>query len=120
MKHFTQFGIVCIGLCVAGLLLGLWASDASADGTHPVCVSAIDCMVGGEPGEDPHLRIHPDIKIKPIRAPEGAGGGGSLGSAPGDETRIFLADNAMVPRGGIVVATWWRMFAYTWTRVLSR
>lgn len=120
MKRFTQFGIVYVLLFVAGVMVCFFCSEVSAREPQPVCVSPIDGVVGGEPGEDPHLRINPEAKVVPICIPEGSGGNGSMGHTTigGSEVR-FVADPE-APRGAGWTASWWRIYLYTLSRVLSR
>lgn len=120
MKRFTQFGIVYIWLFVAGVLVCFSCSAVSAHEPHLVCVSPIDGMVGGEPGEDPHLRIPPETKVEPIWFPEGSGGNVSMGHTTIGGSEICLVADPEAPGGTVCTASWWRIFLYTLSRVLSR
>jgi len=120
MKRFTQFGIVCIGLLVTGVTLCYSFSDASAREAVLGYVSPIDGLVGGEPGEDPHLRIPPEIKIEPIRPVEGSGGGGSFGYTTIGVSGVHVAEDSGAPCGTVYTVSWWRMFLLMLSRVQSR
>lgn len=120
MKRFTQVRFVCIGLLVAGFTLFISFSDVSAREPRPGFVSPIDGMVGGEPGEDPHLRIPTKTTIEPIWSPEGSGGGGSQGFAVIGGAEVLIAEDSDAPCGTDCMASWWRMFLHILSRVLSR
>lgn len=121
MKRFNQFGIVCIWLFIVCCTVCISCPDVSAREPRPVCVSPIGGMVGGEPGEDPHLRIIPETKVEPIWIPEGTGGYGSSGY-----TTIEGSKEHLVPASGIpgsadgVTFRWWIIYLHTLSRVLSR
>ncbi len=120
MRRFTQFGIVYIWLFVAGCAVCFSCSEVSAREPQPVCISPIDGMVGGEPGEDPHLRIVPETKIEPMWFPAGSGGNGSMGHTTIGGSEVRLVADPEAPGGTVCAVSWWRIYVYTLSRVLSR
>ena len=120
MKRFTQFGILCFWLFAAGFALCCSFSHAQGRESQPAFVSPIGEMVGGEPGEDPHLRFPPETKVEPIWFPDGSGGGGSVGNAGIGGSEIPVVGDVAVPYGTDCMGLWWRMVVHTLPRVLSR
>jgi hypothetical protein len=119
MKRFNRVGIVYIWLFVAGIFICFSCSAVTARESQPAYVSPIDGMVGGEPGEDPHLRITPDTKIELIWYPAGSGGYGSMGHTEIGGSEVCLVADPEAPGGTVCRTCWRRMFIFMLSRVLS-
>jgi hypothetical protein len=120
MKRFIRIGMLCT-IVFAGAALGLSIfSNASAGSVKPVVAAPVDYPLGGEPGEDPHLRVRSAMKIRPVLPPEGSSRGGAGGCAITSGTEILVSEDrdhrcCIIYRGAI-----WRILAVTLSGVLSR
>ena len=75
MERIIRKGLA-VGLLLTTLIITLsfTFSASLAKSQKPGVVSVFDNSVGGEPGEDPHLRIDSDTVIRPIWVEGGSGG----------------------------------------------
>ena len=75
MERIIRKGLA-VGLLLTTLIvtLSFTFSASLAKSPKPGVVSVIDNSVGGEPGEDPHLKTDPDAGIRPILDVGGSGG----------------------------------------------
>lgn len=120
MKRFTQVGILCIWVTAAFFTLCFFSSDSLARDPQPGVVSPIDQMVGGEPGEDPHLRVSPNTKIEPIWLPTGSGMVGLSGDGTNGRRVFGALEYSAIPNGDVRASLLWRLFLDALSCVLSR
>lgn len=75
MERIIRKGLA-VGLLLTTLIITLsfTFSASLAKSLKPGVVSMFDNSVGGEPGEDPHLKTDPDGTIRPICDVSGSGG----------------------------------------------
>ena len=75
MERIIRKGLA-VGLLLTALIITLsfTFSASLAKSPKPGVVSAFDNSVGGEPGEDPHLKTDPDAAMRPILEVGGSGG----------------------------------------------
>jgi hypothetical protein len=75
MERIIRKGLA-VGLLLTTLVITLSStfSASLAKSPKPGVVSVFDNSVGGEPGEDPHLKIDSDAAIVPFLEADGSGG----------------------------------------------
>jgi hypothetical protein len=120
MKRFIRIGILCSMVFAGAALFCSPFSDAFAGSVKPVVVSSIDYRVGGEPGEDPHLRVQSTMKIQPIRAPEGSGSRSTGGYVVTSGRGILISENGVYEYRIDYSDALWRVLVATLSGVLSR
>jgi hypothetical protein len=122
MRNYSRkIAILMLLVLVAGAAPAFFATRANAREPRPGIAQPDDWRLGGEPGEDPHLKTIPTIYIAKYESePLRAGGGG--GSVLSDESSINL-EGSREGSGrclGSRVNLAWRMFLRTWLRQLHR
>ena len=55
--------VIFVFVALVTMIVSLAAASIQAKAPRPGTISALDNTVGGEPGEDPHLKVEPIIKI---------------------------------------------------------
>lgn len=88
----TIFISVFLLLCAAAL--ASVSGPALARSPKPGIVSIFDDFVAAEPGEDPHLKVDPEIRVEPVERL----GAGAPPAAGGDD-RDLLGDGESCPAG---------------------
>jgi len=122
MRNYSRkIAILMVLALVAGAAPAFYAARLEAREPRIGVAEPEDLMVGGEPGEDPHLKTIPTIyTIKYELAPLGTAVG--EGAVPLDESSINL-EGSREGRGrclGSRVNLAWRMLLRTWLWQLHR
>ena len=122
MRNYSRkIAILMVLALVAGAAPAFYAARLEAREPRIGVAEPEDLMVGGEPGEDPHLKTIPTIySIKFESAPLGAGGGGGTVSLDGSSINLEGSREGSGRCLGSRVNLAWRMFIRTWFRQLHR
>jgi hypothetical protein len=110
-RKITIFVLLAL---VAGAAPAFFGTRLEAREPRPRVALPEDYVLGGEPGEDPHLKTVPTIIV--IQESERLGAGGDEGPVPLDECSIRsvgLREGSGCGLGSRVNLAW-RMFLRTW------
>jgi hypothetical protein len=121
MKNYTRKIAILMLLAIAvGAAPALFATRVEAREPRAGIALPENYALGGEPGEDPHLRTIPTIYI--VQESELLGADGGEGPVLLDESSINLKDSREGSGRGLGsrVNLAWRMFLRTWLRQLHR
>ena len=118
--HSRRIIILILAIAVSNVVPASFPTRVEA--RDPVAGVAVpeDYSLGGEPGEDPHLKVKP--AVQPVKDPEPLGcyGGGGAG---GEDEYIINAEGIREGRGyglGSRVNPAWRMILWVWLWQLHR
>jgi len=122
MRIYSQkIAILLVSVLVVGMAPAFFAARIEAREPRIGIAQPEDLILGGEPGEDPHLKTIPTIyTIKFESAPLGAEGGGGTVSLDGSSINL---EGSREGRGrclGSRVNLAWRMLLRTWLWQLHR
>jgi hypothetical protein len=121
MKNYSRKIAFLMLLAIAvGAAPALFATRVEAREPRAGIALPENYSLGGEPGEDPHLRTIPTIYI--VQESELLGADGGEGPVLLDESSINLKDSREGSGRGLGsrVNLAWRMFLRTWLRQLHR
>jgi hypothetical protein len=119
-NYSRKIAIFALFVLLAGAAPTFFATRAMARDPRPRVALPENYVVGGEPGEDPHLKTIPEIYIVQDSAPLGAVGGGGP---------VLLDENSIQSEGlregsgrilGSRVNRVWRIFLRGWLLQLHR
>jgi hypothetical protein len=121
MKAYSRIVLIlALTIFIAGIAPALFPAQVEARDPVASVVVADDDKVGGEPGEDPHLKVNP---IRMIESDSDALGCGSFGDTRDADVNGTQAAGIGEERGGSFgsrVSCWWRMLLRTWLRQMQR
>jgi|GEM_PF-3070715 len=121
MKAYSRL-IFILGftIAVAGIAPAFFPTHLEARNPAPGVVSPEDQKVGGEPGEDPHLRVKPIIRIETDSDLLGCESGGKTGDADVYGTQAAGVREGRGSSFGSRVNCVWRTLLWTWLWQLQR
>jgi len=121
MRHYSRkIAILMLSASIAGAAPAFFATRVEAREPRAGIAQPEDWNLGGEPGEDPHLRTIPTIYI--TQESELLEADGGEGPVPLDEYSINLEGSREGSGRGLGsrVNLAWRMFLRTWLWQLHR
>ena len=121
MKAYSRF-IVFLGFAVvlAGIVPAFFPTHLEARNPAPGVVSPEDQKVGGEPGEDPHLKVKPIIRIETDSDLLGCESGGKTGDVEVYGTQATGMREGSGSSFGSRVNCAWRTLLWMWLWRLQR
>ena len=121
MKAYSRF-IVLLGFTavLAGIAPAFFPTHLEARNPTPGVVSPEGSKLGGEPGEDPHLRVKPIIRIETDADLVGCDSGGKTGDADVYGTQAAGMREGRGSSFGSRVNCAWRTLFWTWLWQMQR
>lgn len=118
--HSRRIFILILAIALMNVVPALFPTHVEA--RDPVAGVAVpeEYALGGEPGEDPHLKVKPEMRPVKDPGPLGCSGGGGAG---GEDEYIINAEGIREGRGyglGSRVNPAWRMILWVWLWQLRR